>query len=140
MAWAQGHIIQFAYIPCIDYDPSAIRLIPDEIDHLGQLIDHPTVRRTPGSPLRSVNGPQIPIFIRPLVPDSHPMILEVPDVGISLDKPKQFVDDRFEMKFFGGHQWKSLPEIKSGLITEYTPGTGTRPVSFVGPIFQNMIE
>src|SRR5690606_13319486 len=132
----QGHIIQFAHIPCIDYDPSAIRLIPDEIDHLGQLIDHPTVRRTPSSPLRSVNGTQIPIFICPFVPDSHTVILEVPNVGISLDKPKSSVDDFFAMKFLGGHQWKSLPEIKSDLMTVSTPGTGTRPVSFVGPIFQ----
>lgn len=44
------------------------------------------------------------------------------------------------MHFLGGHQWKSLPEIKPHLVTKTATRAGAGTVAFIGTILHYMPE
>src|SRR5690606_30760755 len=97
MAGTQRHMFQITDVPGIDNHPAAIRLIPDQIDGFCQLIDHPSIRSPPGSPLLSIYGAQITIFVCPFVPYPYAMFLKIFHIGIAFYKPYKFIDYGFEM-------------------------------------------
>ena len=55
-----------------------------------------------------VHGTQVPVLIRPLVPDADSVLLEVGDVGVARDEPQQFVDYGLEVDLLGGEQGEAL--------------------------------
>ena len=77
-------------------------------DHLVDLVDRTAVGRAPVAPLRAVNAAEVAVRVRPLVPDGHAVLVEILDVGVAAQKPEQFVDDGFEVHFFGREQRKAL--------------------------------
>ena len=46
------------------------------------------------------------------------MIVQIFDVGVAAQKPKELVDDGFKMQLFGGDQRKSGTQIEAQLVTE----------------------
>src|SRR5207245_173806 len=61
---------------------------------------------------------ELAVFIGPFVPNRHPMLIQVTDIGIPTQKPKQFVNDGFDMQFFRREQRESRPggtQIETGL-------------------------
>jgi len=46
--------------------------------------------------------------VGPLVPNRDSALIEVFDIGVAAQEPEQFVNDRFEMKFFRGQEWKTI--------------------------------
>jgi hypothetical protein len=81
---------------------------------------------------------QVAFFIGPFIPDSHTMLVEVPGIGISFQKPEQFMDDGFEVQFFGSHQRETIGQVKSHLVAKRTQGAGPRPVFLSGALVQDM--
>ena len=80
MAWHQRHVIKFSHVPGRDDDSSTVRIGFDALDGLLNLVDDSAVFRHPPTPLLAVHGPQIAVFICPLVPDANAVFLQVLDV------------------------------------------------------------
>ena len=65
-----------------------------------------TVSDSPGSPLLSINRAKISILIGPLVPDRDTVVIQVFDIGITIQEPEQFVNDRTQVELLRGETWK----------------------------------
>ena len=65
----------------------------------GDLIDL-FIRSPPIAPLGAIDRSQFTVFIGPLIPDRHPVIAQVLDIGPPLEKPEQLMDDRTQMQLF----------------------------------------
>ena len=50
---------------------------------------------------------QVPL-IGPIIPDVHPIVHQVLDVGAATDKPKQLMDNTLEEDLLGGEEWKAI--------------------------------
>ena len=86
----------------------------------------------------SIDWTQVSVLIRPLVPNSHTIILEILDVGVSCDEPQKFVDYGFEMDLLGGQQRKAFAKVKTHLVTEHTLCSSACAVAFECAILSDM--
>ena len=84
MTGGKRHLIQFTHVPCTDDVPPGIGIILNGIHHSRYLVNSVPVGRGPASPLVTVDMTKIAIFVGPLVPNPHPVVVEVFDIGISL--------------------------------------------------------
>ena len=90
-------------------------------DQIVDLIDAHAVFSAPIPPLRAVNTAEISFFIRPLVPNRDAVFVEIFDVRVAAQKPKQLVNDRFDVELLRREQRKSRtarPQIESCLRAE----------------------
>src|SRR5207244_2079768 len=90
-------------------------------DDVVDLIDSDAVRAVPIAPLRAVDAAEISFFVRPLVPNGDAVFVEIFDVGVAAQKPKQFVNDRFDVELFRCQQREprtGWPQIETGLRTK----------------------
>jgi hypothetical protein len=55
-----------------------------------------------------------------------------------LQKPQQFINDTFQVDFFGGYQGESMLKIESHLVSKNTNGTSAGAICFFGPVVENM--
>ena len=118
VAGRQRHAVHLRDVPGTHDVAPRIGVGAKRLHDGGNLIDGASVRRRPGTPLRSVDGSQVALFVRPLVPDVHVVIGEVLDVGAALEKPEQLVDDQPEHHLLRRHQRKALAQIEAHLVTE----------------------
>lgn len=140
MAWAQVHVGQVSHIPCIHNYAPAVGVGFQLVQHVLYLVVCLTICSGPATPLVAIYRPQIALFIGPFIPYAYPMFFQPRNVGIALQKPQQFVDNRFQMHFFSSEQGKTLTQVETHLIAKATDSTGTRPVAFGNAIGQNMIQ
>ena len=63
------------------------------VNGLFDLIDDAPIFGFPLAPLLSIDGTKVTVFISPFVPDSNTVFLEVFDVRIALEEPKQFMNN-----------------------------------------------
>ena len=96
MAGHQGHGVEVIDVPCTDDDPAGGRILLDQPDGLGDLVVDAPITALPASPLLTIDGSEIPMLIRPLVPDADTVVLQVTDVGASFQEPEQLMDDARE--------------------------------------------
>ena len=61
-----------------------------------------------------VDGTEITLFSRPVVPNPHTVVLKVFDVGVAGQKPQQFVNDGFHVVFWSSRAESRRPDIASG--------------------------
>ncbi len=66
------------------------------------LIHAQAVPAAPIAPLGAINSAQIPMFVSPFVPDGDAVFVQIANVRIATQKPKQLVNDRFDVQFFCG--------------------------------------
>ena len=59
---------------------------------------------------------------------------------MSLQEPKQFVDDRLQMEFLCGEQGETVVEVVSALSAEDADGTSASTVAFFRAFRQDAIE
>ena len=83
----------------------------------------------PIAPLGPVDTSKIPLLIRPLVPDRHPVIRQESNIRFAAYEPKQLERDGLEMHALGGEKRESSGKIKSSL----GPKIGNR--AYAGAIF-----
>ena len=136
----QRHFTDFRGIPSGDNDPTAVRLGPDHGYRFRDLVDRAAIRAAPTPPLRPVNPAKIAIFIRPFVPNTDAIVLQIPNVCLPAKKPEQLVDDRFDMDFFGRHEWKTFPQVEARLGAEQADRASPRAVRARTPLLQNQFE
>src|SRR5262249_40034940 len=122
VARGQRHPFDVGRVPGGDDEAARIRIAPDRFDDARHLVDGPTVRPRPRTPLPAVHRPEVAMFIGPFVPDRHPMIVEILDIGIAGEEPEQLVDDRLEVELLGRRQRKAQAEVESHLFPEYRQG------------------
>ena len=93
VARRQRHLFDFPDVPCADDQAAAVGIIFDLLDDLNDLMDGPSVRGSPVAPLRAIDAAEVPLFVRPFVPDGHTVFVQPLDVGVAAQEPEQFVDD-----------------------------------------------
>src|SRR3989344_385370 len=59
MAWRQGHLVNFSYVPTMEQKSSRVRICFDLFDEGGELVMLGTVRSLPAPPLRTIHGAEI---------------------------------------------------------------------------------
>ena len=72
------------------------------------------------------------------LPSLTHVLLQVLDVGIALNEPQQFVDDRFQVQLLGGHHREAFGQVKAHLPAEDRARAGAGAVGFVVPVLQNV--
>src|SRR3546814_4430562 len=88
------------------------------VEDQGDLVDVAAVRRRPGAPLRAIDRAQLALRVGPVVPDADAVALQVGDVGVALEEPQQFVDDRFQVQLLGGQQREALGQVEAHLVAD----------------------
>src|SRR4029077_20105623 len=119
---------------------SRIRVAPQFLQDLGDLIDVPAVGRRPGAPLVAVHRPQVAALVRPFVPDADTVFTQIGDVGVAPQEPQQLVDDRFQVDALGRDEWKAEPEIETQLRPEYAQRPRSGAVAFADPVIQDVLH
>ena len=108
-----------------------IRVFLQALDESDDLIEVTAVMGWPGAPLIAVNRSEIAVRVGPLVPDVNAVFLEIGNIGIALEEPEQFMDDRLEMQFLRRQDRKAIGQIETHLVTEDRPRTGAGAVAAV---------
>ncbi len=108
MAGRKRHVVNIRDIPRADDQAARIRTVADLVQQVGDLVDGAPVRRRPGPPLVAIDRPQIAVRVRPLVPDRDAVVVQVADIGVTLEEPKQLMDDRLGVNLFGRDQRETI--------------------------------
>lgn len=125
MAGGQGHFSDFRDIPGGYYDSPAVRVVLNAVNSFGDLIYSLTICSRPTAPLVAVDRAQITFCISPFIPDAYPVLLQIGDIGIPFQKPKQFMNNGLDMDLFRCHQGEAFTQVKPHLIPERTDRAGT---------------
>lgn len=91
VARRESHLVHLSGIPGGDQHPPGVRIVPDHVHYLGQLVDRAAVGCRPGAPLVAIDRAKVTVLVGPFVPDGDPVILEVLDVGVAGDEPQKFI-------------------------------------------------
>ena len=83
---------------------------------------------------------EIAVVVGPFVPDAHASFLQPVSVGIALEEPQEFVDDRLQMEFFGSEKGESLFEVETHLMTKDRDGARAGPVALFDAFCDNPVE
>ena len=118
VARRQRHPLNLRGVPRVHDQAPALRIFFDLRDDIVDLIDAHAILAAPIAPLRAVNAPEVAMFIRPLVPNRHAVLVEITNVGVAAQEPEQLVDDRFEMQLLCREQRKIFAQIKPRLRAE----------------------
>ena len=133
----EGHEGEFSRIPCANNQPPAVRVRSDLRHHRADLVERGTVRFPPVPPLRAIDASEVARFIRPLVPNRHPVFPQVGDIRFAFEKPEQFMNDRTQVQLFRRDQWKPIPQIEPFLRPENRIRPRTRAIGFRFSFLEN---
>ena len=136
----QGHLVYLGHVPGRDNHPAGVGVVLQLVEHVLNLVDGAAVVVGPRTPLVTIDGTQFAVLIGPLVPDAYAVLLKVFHVGVALEEPEQFVDDRFQVEFLRGQQGKPVVEVVARLGAEDANGACARTVTFLGAFGQDAIE
>lgn len=85
----------------------------------------------------AVNRSEVAVFISPLIPDRDAVIVEILDIGIAVQEPKQLVNDRAQVKLLGRETGKRFTKVETSLGTEYADGPGAGAIGTGLAVFEN---
>lgn len=88
----------------------------------------------------AVDAAEVAIFVGPVVPDFDVIVFKVFYIGIAADEPEEFVDDRFEVDFFGGEEGEGLGEVVAGLGAEDADGADAGSVCALFSVLEDVGE
>ena len=110
------------------------------VHHVAYLVNGTSRIVGPCAPLVAIHGSQFTVLIGPLVPDAHPMFLQIAHIRVTLQEPQQFVHDALEMEFLGGEQGKSLLQIETHLVAEEAHRARARAVALERTLTQDAVQ
>jgi hypothetical protein len=90
-------------------------------DQIIDLIHSRAVCTAPIAPLSPIYATELTFLVSPLVPDRHPMLIEITNVGIAAEEPKELVNNGFDVQLFCREQREPRPvraQIKPSLRSE----------------------
>ena len=88
----------------------------------------------------TIDGTELAILVGPLVPDTDAVFLEVLHVGVALEEPEQFVDDRLQVEFLRSEQGETVVEVVTRLGAEDADGAGACAVTFLCAFGEDAVE
>jgi hypothetical protein len=112
VAGRQGHALDVARVPGGDDVAARVRVVLQAVDQLRDLVDQAAVGRFPASATACRRPGRGRRSRRPTRPRCARRFLQVLDVGIALEEPQQFVDDRFQVQLLGGQQREAVARSK----------------------------
>ena len=136
----QGHVLQLGDVPRADDVPAGIRVLLQQLQCLGDLVDVVAIRGGPAAPLHAVDRAQVAVLIGPLVPDADAVILQPPDVGIPGEEPQQLADHGLHVHGLRRNQWEGLRQIKADLLSEQGRRAGAGAVVLLGALREDLGE
>ena len=134
VAGRKRHLRDFGHVPGRDDEAARVGIALDLVNEVCDLIDGLAVGAAPTAPLHAVDGTEVAVFIGPLIPDANAVFLEIGDVGVALQEPEEFVNDRTKMKFLRRDERKTFRKIEAHLVAEHGAGACTRAVGLVDPV------
>ena len=105
-------------VPRADDDSARVGVLAKQADDLGDLIDVSAVRCRPAAPLDAVDGAELAVRVRPLVPDRHAVLLEPAHVRVAAQEPEELDGDRLEVHLLGRHEREPLGQVEAHLVAE----------------------
>jgi len=66
------------------------------------------------------------------------MLVEKAYVGITPEKPQQFVNNGLQVAFFGRDEWEALRQVESHLVAKYGECPRARAVGFFVSMFKDV--
>jgi len=90
----QRHAIHFGRVPGGDNMTSGVWLRFYLVQDLRDLVDVASIGCGPTAPLASIHWPEISVGIGPLIPDGYTVVLQVFDIRVAFEEPKELVNDR----------------------------------------------
>ena len=138
VARGQRHLVHLGGVPSGHQHSPGVRIPLNCVDDHRQLVDSPSIRSRPGTPLMPVNRAQVAVLIGPFVPNGDAMVLEILHVRISGDKPQELVDDRLQVHFFCRKEGKAFRQVEPHLITEHALRARAGAVLFHCPVRADM--
>src|SRR5262245_502590 len=88
----------------------------------------------------AIDRPEVAALVGPFVPDRDAVLVEIFDVGVAGQEPKQLVDDRLEMQLLGGDERKALGEIKAHLMPEHRQRAGAGAVTLLRTVGEDPLH
>ena len=88
----------------------------------------------------AINRAEIAVFIRPFIPDGDAVFVQVLDIGVTLQEPEQFMDDRAQVQLLGGDGGKSGGQIVASLVAKDAERAGAGAVFFAHAVIQNKLH
>ena len=140
VARRQLHGRHIGDVPGAHDDAARVRSVLYLVNDLRDLVDVTAGVVGPRPPLTAIHGPQVAVLVGPLVPDAHPMLLQVPHIGVALEEPQQFVDDRLEMHLLGGEQREPLAQVAPQLVAKDALRARARSVVLNSAIIKHMLQ
>jgi len=140
VAGRKRHLVDKRRVPGGDDVPARIWVRLDALDEPGHLVDMAAVIIRPRPPLRTVDRSEVAVLVGPFIPDTDAVFLEIGDIGITLQEPEQFVDDRLQVQPFRGDDRKAVGEVESHLMPEDRTRARARAIAAVAASLQNVTE
>src|SRR5262249_24541023 len=120
--------------------PARIRIAPDFIDDIGDLIDAAAIGGRPRAPLMPIDPSGIAVGVGPFIPNAHAMLGEVFDIGIAAQEPEQLVDDRFDVQLLCGQQWKAALKVEPHLMPEDRARADAGAIAFFDALAEHTLH
>jgi hypothetical protein len=115
-----------------------VGIVAQIVQQLANLVERTAVSRRPRAPLIAIHWSQFALFIRPLIPNRHAVFVQIANVGVAPQKPKQFMNNRAQMQLLRRHRRKALAQIEAHLIAKHTQRAHPRSIFPSHTIFQYM--
>ncbi|MPM91875.1 hypothetical protein SDC9_139009 [bioreactor metagenome] len=94
----------------------------------------------PAAPLVAVDGAQLAVRRRPLVPDVDLVLDQPVDIRRALEEPEQFSEDSAGEDLLRGEQRKAGLQIEAHLIAEDAARPCSGPIGLVDAVIENMLQ
>ena len=83
---------------------------------------------------------EVTILVGPFVPYAHAIVLQVFDVGVTIEEPQQFVDDGLEVQLLRGEAGESVLKVESHLMAKHADGASACAVTFLYALREYTVE
>lgn len=140
MAGRQRHAVHLRHIPGGNEVTTAPRVVLEPIDELGNLVNATAIAIRPFTPLTTVHGAQITVFVCPFIPNGHAVLLQVADIGATFQEPEQLVDDGAQVQLFRGEAGEAFAEVEARLPPEHADGARAGAVIATDTVRQHIIQ
>ena len=140
VARRERHLVELAGIPRAHDVPAPERVLFQALDEPVYLVDAAAVGRPPIRPLRPVYAPEIAVFVCPLVPNGHAVVVQVFYVGVALQEPQQLVNYRARVELLCCQQREGTAQVEARLRPEYADCADARAVGALLAVFEDEFE
>jgi hypothetical protein len=116
---------------------AAVGIVLDAVYNLLNLVYAFVV---PIAPLSAIHWTEVTVGIGPLVPYSYIMVVQIFDICVTCNEPKQLVNYGFQMYLFCGDKRKAISQIETHLMSENADGSSACAVTFLNALVEYALK